>query len=55
MYAILYMQKWLSKSIDPISHPLSNSYSYVTNMNHPYFFLTITIVDVFNDTGEIGP
>ena len=55
MYAILYMQKWLSRSIDPVSHLLSNSYSYVTNMNHPYFFLTITILDVFNDTGEIGP
>ena len=59
MYAILYMQKWvgsqLSRSINPIRHLHSSSYSYVTNMNHPYLFLTITILHVCNDTREIRP
>ena len=50
MYAILYMQKWvgnrLNKFIDLVRHPHSSSYSYVTNMNRSYFFLTITILSV---------
>lgn len=52
------MEKWvdscLSRSIDLVRHPHRSSYSYVTNMNHPYYFLTITILCVSNDTREIG-
>lgn len=52
----LYMQTWdgndLSRSIDRVRH--SHPTFYYGVMNQPYFFLTITILYVCNQTEQNG-